>query len=126
MALAYCYGHGDGVNESQEKSFEYHQLAANKGHPAAQYNVGVHYFAGKGVTLDMSKAAESFQASAEQGFELAQINLGNMYYNGLGLNKDLHKARDWYRKAAERNPNAKALLEEVESELGETDNLKPT
>ena len=49
-----------------------------------------------------------------------------MYYNGLGLNKDLHKARDWYRKAAERHPNAKALLEEVESELGETNITKPT
>lgn len=31
MALAYCHSKGDGVEENQEKAFEYHQLAAEKG-----------------------------------------------------------------------------------------------
>lgn len=47
-----------------------------------------------------------------------------MYYNGLGVEKNLHKAKEWYEKAAEKNANAKALLEELESELnknGEND-----
>lgn len=49
-----------------------------------------------------------------------------MYYNGLGVDKNLHKAVEWYQKAAIKNPNAKALLEEVESELNSTDSTKPT
>lgn len=47
-----------------------------------------------------------------------------MYYNGLGVEKNHLKAKEWYEKAAEKNTNAKALLEELESELnknGEND-----
>jgi TPR repeat protein len=44
-----------------------------------------------------------------------------MYYNGLGVKKDLHKAKELYQKAAENNPNAKALLEELESELNKAE-----
>lgn len=58
-----------------ENGFVDSHMIHSEGLPAAQYNVGVHYFAGKGVTLDMTKAAEWFQAAAEQGFDLAQVSI---------------------------------------------------
>ncbi|XP_048582844.1 sel1-repeat-containing protein YbeQ [Nematostella vectensis] len=124
MAVAYCYSHGVGVQEDSCKSFEFHKKAADQGYASAQYNVGVHYFAGRGVQLDMKLAAEYFQLAAQQGFELAQINLGNMYYNGLGVEKNLLKAQELYQQASRTNPNAKLLLEELESELKGKDDDK--
>jgi TPR repeat protein len=39
-----------------------------------------------------------------------------MYYHGLGVGQDKPKAKELYRLAAAKDKNAKALLEELESE----------
>ena len=45
-----------------------------------------------------------------------QVNLGNMYYHGLGVTQNKSKAKELYRLAAAVDKNAKALLEELETE----------
>jgi TPR repeat protein len=76
------------------------KLLADKGHAAAQNNLGVIYSRGRGVTQDFSIAVEWYRKSAEQGYAKAQNNLGAMYLQGRGVVQDHTKAVKWYRKAA--------------------------
>ena len=52
------YEHGEGVEQSYEKAFEYYEQAADLGHRMAQFYLGLLYATGQGVTKDESKAKE--------------------------------------------------------------------
>ncbi|MDR1486999.1 MAG: hypothetical protein LBT62_03235 [Deltaproteobacteria bacterium] len=55
-------------------------MAADEGHPTAQYALGLMYYDGKDVPLDRDKALELIRASAEQGYAPAQNALKQMGY----------------------------------------------
>ena len=81
------------------------RVAAEKGDPKAQFNLGSCYALGLGVKADIEQAAQWFRRSAEQGNAAAQCNLGTYYYG----KKDYDRAVYWYRKAVEQG-NADAQL----------------
>ena len=93
--------YGLGVKKDQSIACSWYRKAAEKGHAAAQINLGVMYQKGLGgLAKDEHKALELYRKAAEAGSAIAQINLGYMYEKGLGgLAKDEHKAVELYRKA---------------------------
>ena len=81
---------------------------ADKGDPAAQYEMGARYAEGREGPRDYKLAAQWFEKSAVQGVAQAQYRLGAIYEKGLGATRDLALAHLWYQKAAEQG-NVRAM-----------------
>ena len=77
--LGWMYKFGHGVEQSNEKAWEWYQKAAEQGLAIAQYKLGTMYFNGTGIKRSYEKAAEWYQKAAEQGLARAQKCLGAMY-----------------------------------------------
>ncbi|MCA3332608.1 MAG: toll/interleukin-1 receptor domain-containing protein, partial [Roseomonas sp.] len=87
------------------------RIAAERGHPIAQNNLGVMLRDGRGITRDDAQAVQWFRRASEQGYADAQLNLGIMLEYGLGIARDDAQAVEWYRRAAEQgNAAAQANL----------------
>ena len=84
------------------EDFDAVKKAAEQGHAAAQFNLGVMYDNGDGVPEDDAEAVRWYHQAAEQGLALAQSNLGVMYENGEGVPEDDAEAVRWYHQAAEQ------------------------
>jgi localization factor PodJL len=84
------------------------RLAAAKGDPAAQFEVGMRLADGKSPQQDLKQAATWLRRSAEAGFPLAQFRLATLFERGLGEEKDPAAAELWYTRAAEQG-NVKAM-----------------
>jgi TPR repeat protein len=78
------------------------QPLADKGNPAAQYQVGTLYAEGRGVAQNDATAAQWFQRAADQGDAAAQYNLAVSFAYGLGVAKDDAAAAKWFRRAADQ------------------------
>jgi hypothetical protein len=53
-------------------------LAAEQGHVAAQYNIGIMYEQGIGTAKDRAKAKQWFKKAADQGYEPARRRMQNL------------------------------------------------
>jgi localization factor PodJL len=84
------------------------RLAAAKGDPSAEFEVGARMAEGKGTPQNFKDAAKWYARSADRGFAQAQYRLGTLYERGLGLKPDRKLAADWYRRAADQG-NIKAM-----------------
>lgn len=84
------------------------RTAANKGDPAAAFEIGVRYAEGKGVAANYEEAARWYERAANGGIVPATFRLGALYEKGLGTKKDIETARRYYMQAAERG-SAKAM-----------------
>lgn len=84
------------------------RLAAAKGDPSAQFEVGARLAEGKGTNQNFKEAFRWYQRSASQGFAQAQYRLGTLFERGLGTKSDAAFAREWYKRAAEQG-NIKAM-----------------
>lgn len=73
----------------------WYRLAAEGGHPVAQFNLGVIYATGQGAPEDDAEAVFWLRKAAEQGHVVAQYNLGQMYANGDGVPEDRVEAYAW-------------------------------
>lgn len=73
---------------------------AERGHPGAEFMLGVMYFNGAGVAQDSQIAAIFFYQAAQQGEAGAQLALGSIYIRGVGVGQDLVQARTWLSLAA--------------------------
>jgi len=92
------------------------QIAADKGHALAQYNLGLMYFFGKGVPQDYAQSAFWCRKAADQGYIDAQYILGFMYYGGQGVMQDYAQSAVWSRKAADQgHSGAKTILDSLYS-----------
>ena len=80
---------------------------AERGDPAAQFNIGLMFDTGRGVREDHSTAVKWYRLAAEQGYAKAQFSLGSMYERGEGVLQDFKEAARWFRQAADQR-NAKA------------------
>jgi TPR repeat protein len=77
------------------------RLAAQQGHPNAQFHLGYMYRLGNAIIdPDPKKAVYWFQKSAAQGFIYGQRELGGAYLYGEGVDKDFDLAMKWLEKAA--------------------------
>lgn len=84
------------------------RLAAAKGDPSAEFEVGARLAEGKGTDQSFKDAVKWYTRSANQGFAQAQYRLGTLYERGLGVKSDPARARVWYSRAAEQG-NVKAM-----------------
>ena len=75
--------------------------AAEQGHAAAQYNLGVMYAHGLGVRQHDAQAVQWYRKAAEQGDAKAQYNLGAMYANGQRIRQNYKIAKEWFGKACD-------------------------
>ena len=92
----------NGLSQSDTEALRWYRKAADMGHTAAQYNVGVFYHFGRGTTQNYAEALKWYRKAAEQGYADAQNNLGVMYNTGLGVSQNSAEAFRWYRLAAEQ------------------------
>ena len=65
------------------------------GDPAAQFDVGVRYWAGDQVPQDYAQAVRWFSLAAEQGNVAAQAMLSDCYWAGRGVPADPMRAYFW-------------------------------
>ena len=92
----------NGKTQNDAEAFRLYCRAADMGHLAAQYNVGVFYHFGRGTAQNYAEALKWYRKSADQGYADAQNNLGVMYNTGLGVPQNSAEALRWYRMAAEQ------------------------
>ena len=88
--------------EDYAEAVKYYRQAAEKGHAAAQQDLGYCYGTGKGVQTDYNEAFKWYKLAAEQGNKYSQSNLAAYYSEGLGVEKDYNEAVKWARKSAEQ------------------------
>ena len=84
-----------GMTPAEVKAFEAYKAKAEKGDPAAQYNLGVCYHIGNGVAKDTVEAVKWYRKATDQGNALAKYNLGGCYERGEGVAKDQVEAVKW-------------------------------
>ena len=84
------------------KAIYWFRKAADSGHSAAQFNVGLYYAQGIEVAQNWELAFYWYSLSAEQGYQNAQQRLADCFEKGLGTPQNLERAEYWRRKA-ERN-----------------------
>jgi uncharacterized protein len=77
-----------------EESLKWYQLAADQGHPMAQYRLGKYY---QIVVKDLQKSFNFIKSSAEAGIFEAKLELGSMYEEGYGVKVDHKKAFEWLK-----------------------------
>ena len=76
----------EAYQQGVEAAYRYHytdamplfRLAADQGHPAAQYNVGWLYESGLGITKDLGEARRWYKLAADRGFEGAKTALARL------------------------------------------------
>ncbi len=104
FALGALYSNGDiqaGIDRSPAAAATWYRRAAEQGHVAAQYNLGVLYASGSGVPHDLGQAARWWRHAALQGHTEAQFDLGLLYAQGSGVDPNPAEAVRWWGMAAE-------------------------
>ena len=100
--------------EIHEDPIEMIRQSAEKGWPAAQYNLGLLYEQGLYLDKDERQAFEWYCKAAQQGSTEGMTAVGMCYYNGSGVKAYLKQAISWLTKAAEEGDmRAQLLLAEI-------------
>ena len=93
---------------------------AQKGDPAAQYELAGFYHYGYVGANDYTKALKWYRASARQGYADAMVGLSVMYLGGQGVTKDSREAFVWLNLAAQYMTDKQALakIKRIRDEIG--------
>ena len=75
FSLGSCTVRDRAYRKDLPKAIAWYELAAQLGHPLAQYNLAVMLAKGQGCEPDRNKALSWFQRAAEQGLAVAQTAL---------------------------------------------------
>jgi TPR repeat protein len=75
-------------------------IAAERGDPRAQTQIGFMHETGRGLPQDYMLAAAWYQRAARQGYPRAQYLLALLYNNGQGVAEDYVTAHMWFNLAA--------------------------
>lgn len=95
---------------------------AQRGHPGAEFMLGVMYFNGFGVERNQVIAAIYFRQAAEQGDAGAQLAFGSLHVRGVGVVQDLVEARKWLTLCTRSN-EVPALAKQATAMLAATASL---
>jgi len=99
--LAQFFITGQNVPQNYDEAMHWYELAAKRGDPDAQSELGYLYFTGKLSEKDYEKAGYWFEKAARKGYALAQYNMGILWYTGNGVpTVDMIKAYSWFSVAA--------------------------
>ncbi len=86
--------------DNDETALARFRQAADRGHAAASYELGLAYDEGRGVTQDFDTAAKWFNLAADRGDARAQYLVGAAYTFGHGVEPDRQHAAGYLAKAA--------------------------
>lgn len=87
-----------GLDQNDEKAFQWYMKAAEKGESVAMYCLDQMYEEGEGVAKDFLKSMAWYSRAAEAGHITGMVNLGWAYYK----TEDFENAFKWFHKAAEQ------------------------
>ena len=103
------------ARQDYTRAFRLYKLAAEEGHPAAQFRLGMLYSTGNGIPYRAKRgiggfsnlkraynveAGEWYKRAADNGHGEAAFYLGNLYASGsIELKQDYGLALKWYSKA---------------------------
>lgn len=95
------YENGFGVAKDPEMAFLLMREAAARGHSAATFDVGRHFYYGIGVEKNMNNAFQWITVAAESPhyYPEAMFYLGKMYEQGLGIPVNEELAHYWFQRA---------------------------
>ena len=94
---------GSGMKKNVDKYVKLINIAANKGHPLAQYDLGCIFKSlGGKKPENYKKAKEYFIKAANKGLVAAQLELGIQFAIGQITKRDYSQAAKWYEKAAKQ------------------------
>jgi uncharacterized protein len=88
------------MDHTKSINFEELRLAAERGDPQAQSQLGWHYHSGE--HKDFAEALRWYHQAADQGEPSAFNRIGVCYANGEGVARNFEEAVKWYRQAAEK------------------------
>ena len=96
-----CYQFGKGIDEDQERAFDYLAMAADADFAPAQTALADAYLEGDlGVETDYKQAHDYYLKAAEQDFMPAFNGLGITYLHGLGCRENIAIGMQWLAKGA--------------------------
>ena len=98
--VGYSYLYGLGLKQDLEMAFVFFKNAAEKKHPASQYEYAMMLKDGKGCEKSTEAAVYWLEKSAEQNCPEALEELGKCYLNGIATLVDSVAAKEMFRKAA--------------------------
>ena len=101
---------GEGAPRDLNLAHHWYALAADRGHPGGQYNLGLMYELGLGVARDDAEAIAWYRRAAEQGDVHAQHHLGRMLLAGRGAQADPASGLAWLERAARQGHDEVFLL----------------
>ncbi|HEX3744178.1 MAG TPA: tetratricopeptide repeat protein [Bryobacteraceae bacterium] len=86
---------GFGIEKDPAQAAYWYKLAANSGHPEAQYFLAMLYAGGHGVKKDEEQAERWISSSASQGYAPAMVELGKRFAMGNGVTKNDRRSYFW-------------------------------
>ncbi|MDR1582556.1 MAG: sel1 repeat family protein [Prevotellaceae bacterium] len=101
MGISYEHEYG-GLEFDETKLIEYMLYAAERGHPFAQYKLGVYYYFGT-VEEDTEKGLSYLKQAYENGSPYAAAVLGDHFMYSRGETSDYNDAFQYYKYAADKN-----------------------
>ena len=102
VALARAYHYPGGPARDDALAARLFRLAADRGHPQAQWELSLLHRRGAGVPRDPAAALTLARAAAAAGEPAAMNILGSLARDGVGQARDDAEAVRWYRAAAEQ------------------------
>ena len=96
--LARCYSSSgtEGLTENKWMAAQLYGKAAERGHAAAQVNLGLMYVKDEGVEQNLELAVSWYREAANQGHPGGQNCLAEMYRYGKGVEQNLELGMSWY------------------------------
>ena len=105
------YDLGVGTKQDNTKAAYYSRLAADRGHPLAQVQIGRMLISGRAGKKDPVAGAAYIRKAAEAGHPEAMRLIGQLLITGEGISKDEAAGWRWMRKAADAgDANAQGLV----------------
>jgi TPR repeat protein len=112
--LGYHYEHEDtyyvynsvihNTTVSLDLSKTWYEAAALKGHPKAQYRLGIMYESGRGVPQDWVQALEYYEKARNIGNTDATYKLAQLYLNGNEVPQDIRRAFYLVMEVSHKDP----------------------
>jgi dienelactone hydrolase len=101
VALGRAFRYPGGPRRDDVLAARLFRLAADHGHPAAQWELSLMHRQGAGVPQDLATALSLARASAEAGEAAAFNIMGVMARDGVGRSRDDADAAQWFQRAAD-------------------------
>lgn len=100
-AMVWNHGGVAGMEAKPQMAVKYWRQAAEAGHLASMYELGVALYVGDGTVEDPVQAVKCFRNAANLGHSGAAYLLADCYLDGVGVPRDRSKAFEWLMTAAE-------------------------